>query len=89
MRGKPKFNQGARNGGDALRSPSSIPRRRKLPAWLVDDVFDQEVVDWDAADEPPIKRYPGWIRVLLIVGISAGLWWLIITAVSFLIGGFK
>ena len=53
--------------------------RRKWPSWVVSDEFDQQMADWE---EPPIRRYPGWLRVLILLSVSIGLWGLIITAVA-------
>jgi hypothetical protein len=35
----------------------------------------------DEAPEPPVERYPGWVRLAVVVGGSAVLWGLVIAAV--------
>lgn len=89
MRDKPNFDRGGSNRPDATGMPVTVRRARKLPAWLVNDITDQEAVDWDTPDGPPIKRYPGWICVLIVVGGSAGLWWIILKGASVMLGGPK
>lgn len=63
--------------GEAVTNGAPQDRARTFPNWLVDEASHPAPIDWEDPNLPPIRKYHGWIRILICVGGSVLLWGLI------------